>query len=506
MDPLEGLRYGLSVAVTPDNLLAALVGVFLGTAVGVLPGLSPPVVLAILLVPTADMRPETALIMMGAIYYGTQYGDSLSAILMGVPSEPASVVIGIDGFQLTKKGKAGWALSVAAVGAFIGGSVGLLCLLLLAVPAANVALAFGPPEFFVLTLAGFLVLSRLSSASFPKSLVSLAIGLVLMTIGTDPYEGHPRFTFGQVNLLYGVDLVPGVMGLVGLAEILYMAAKPLAIVKVPDVAFRDLWPPRQEWMKAVPASVRGAIIGFLAGMVPGPTTTISTFLSYRLEQRLSPQEVGHGAVQAVAGPKSADDASISGHLVPLLSLGLPFTATAAIIYASMLLHGITPGPLLIPQHPEIFWGLVAAMYIGNVALLILNLPLVALWTKMLQVPQRVLTPTLVLLILIGAYALRNSIFDVVVVVFTGVLGFVLRQAGYDRVIVILGMALGDLFESSFAQSLQMGNNSPLIFFTRPIPAVAWTVLVLVYVGPWLVRRITRRQLPAVPEIVPDPSA
>lgn len=492
MDPIEGLRYGIQVALTPENVLAAIAGAFLGTAVGCLPGLSPPVVLAILLVPTAEMRADTALIMMGAIYYGTQYGDSLSAILMGVPSEPASVVIGIDGFQITKKGRPGSALSIAAVGAFIGASIGLLFLLLLAIPAARWALAFAPPEFFVLTLAGFLFLSRLSSAPFLKSLVALAIGLALMTIGLDPFEGHPRFTFGQVSLLSGIGLVPGVMGLVGLAEILFIAANPMSLPRAPSIPFRQLWPSRLEWSKAIPASLRGAVVGFAAGLVPGPTTTISTFVSYRIEKHLAPDEVGHGAVQAVAGPKSADDSSISGHLVPLLSLGLPFTATAAIMYASMLLHGITPGPLLIADHPELFWGLVAAMYIGNVALLIMNFPLVALWTSILRVPQRLLTPALVLLILIGAYALRNSIVDVGVVIFTGVLGFFMRQGNYDRVLVILAMALGELLETSLGQSLQMGQNDLTIFVARPIPAVAWSVVLVAYAGPAVYRRIVRR--------------
>ncbi|HEX9014547.1 MAG TPA: tripartite tricarboxylate transporter permease [Chloroflexota bacterium] len=492
MSPFDGLMYGFSIALTPDNLLAAVLGAFLGTAVGILPGLSPTVVLAILLVPTMGMKVETGLIMMGGIYFGTQYGDSLSAILMGVPSEAPSVVIGIDGYKLSKKGRAGAALSIAAVSAFIGATIGLVGLTLLAGPVSHWALAFGPPEYFVLCVVGFLVLSKMSSSSLPKALVALAIGMSMTTVGIDPFVGAPRFTFGQVELLDGIELVPAVMGLVGMAEMIYIAAKARGLPPPVGISIKELMPSRREWRNAIPASLRGAVIGFFMGLAPGPTSTLCTFASYRIEQRMAPTEVGEGAVQAVAGPKSADDASISGHLIPLLSLGIPFTPVAAILFAGMMLHGVTPGPNLITERPEVFWGLVAAMYLGNVALLVLNFPLVGMWVSVLRLPQPVLASILVVLMLIGAYSLRNSTVDMVVVVVTGILGYIMRQLGYERTLAILGLCLGPLAERSFSQSLQMSANDPAIFFDRPIPEVLWGLVILVFLGQTLYTRRARR--------------
>ncbi len=499
MNALDGLIYGFGIAMTPENLLAAILGAFMGTAVGILPGMSPTVVLAILLVPTMTMKTETGLIMMGAIYFGTQYGDSLSAILMNVPSEAPSVVIAMDGFLMSKKGRAGAALAVAAISAFIGATVGLVGLALLAGPVSRWALAFGPPEYFVLCTVGFLLLSNISSSSLPRALIALSVGLVMTTVGIDPFTGAPRFTFGSTDLLDGIEMVPAVMGFVGMAEMIYIAAKARGLPDPVGINIKELMPSRREWSRSIPASLRGAVLGFLFGLAPGPTSTLSTFASYRIEKNLAPNEVGQGAVQAVAGPKSADDASISGHLIPLLSLGVPFTPVAAILYAGMLLHGITPGPTLTAEHPEVFWGLVAAMYIGNLALLVLNFPLVGMWVSVLRTPQPVLSAVVVVLMMIGAYSLRNSAADMVVLVVTGILGYAMRQLGYERTLAILGLCLGPLFEKSFSQSLQMSRDDPSIFFTRPIPQVLWALLVAIFLGQAFYSRASKKRRMARPE-------
>ena len=491
MNPLEGLAYGFSIALTPENFVAALVGALLGTAVGILPGMGPTVVLAILLVPTMSMKVETGLIMLGGIYYGTQYGDSMTAILMNVPSEAPSVVIGIDGYKIARKGRAGAALAVAAVGSFIGATIGLVGLTLIAGPLSQAALAFGPPEFFAITVVGLVILSRVSSASFSKGMVALGIGLALTTIGMEPFGGTERYTFGDPDLVLGVDLVPMVMGLVGMAEMLDIASKNAGLPKAASIKYRDLMPSRQEWAKALPASLRGAVVGFFMGLLPGPTMTLSTFASYRLERKLAPGEVGQGAIQAVAGPKSADDGSISGTLVPLMALGIPFTAVTAVLFAGLMLHGVTPGPDLIFDHPEIFWSLVAAMYIGNVALLILNFPLVGMWTSILKIPQPILSAMLLVLMLIGAYSLRNSNLDEMVLVLSGCLGYVMKQMNYERTLVILGLVLGSMLETNFGRSLQMSNVGAQIFFDRPIPDVLWAILVLVLLGPVALKVINR---------------
>lgn len=485
MDSISGLIYGFGVALTPVNLLAAMAGALLGTAVGILPGMSPTIAVAILLVPTMSMKPETGLIMLGAIYYGTQYGDSMTAILMGVPSEAPSVVIGIDGYQVAKKGRAGAALAVSAIASFIGASIGLVGLTLLAGPLSDAALAFGPPEYFALTVTGLLILSRMSSTSLWKGLFSLGIGLAATTVGIEPLTNTSRFTFGNTDLMLGIDLVPMAMGLIGMAEMIHIVTQKTGLPRAPKVTYRELMPTRREWREAIPASLRGSVLGFLFGLLPGPTMTLSTFASYRLERRLAPSEVGHGAIRAVAGPKSADDGAISGTLVPLMALGIPFTAVTAVLFAGLMMHGVTPGPTLITQRPEIFWGLVAAMYIGNLALLILNFPLVGMWMSILRIPQPILSGMLVVLMLIGSYSLRSSSVDMVVVVASGILGYIMKQLNYERTLVILGLVLGPMLESNFGQCLQMSGGDPMIFFDRPIPELIWLILLVFLLGPMI---------------------
>ncbi len=494
MSPWAELSYGFGIALTPVNFLAALGGALIGTALGILPGMSPTVACALLLVPTLSMSPETGLIMLGAILYGTQYGDSMTAILMNIPSEAPSVVIAIDGYRIAKKGRPGAALAVAAIGSFIGASIGLVGLALVAVPVSELALILGPPEYFAITVVGLFVLSQMSGASLLKGLASLSLGLTLTTVGVDPILGLPRFTFGYPDLAQGIELIPAAMGIIGMAEMLEIAARTTTPPKVVSLKFRELFPSWAEWKEAVPASLRGAGLGFLCGLLPGPTLTLSTFASYRLERYLAPEEVGQGAIRAVAGPKSADDGAISGTLVPLMALGIPFTAVTAVLFAGLLLHGLTPGPALMLHRPEIFWGLVAAMYIGNVALLVLNFPLVGLWTSFLRIPQPVLSAMLVVLMLIGGYAVRNSLLDMITLLLMGVLGYVLKQLGFDRTLVILGLVLGGMLEMNFRQSMEMSRGNPLIFAQRPISLALFLLLAVILLAPLLVRvRAARRQ-------------
>jgi putative tricarboxylic transport membrane protein len=487
MNPVAGLMYGFGIALTPDNVVAALSGALLGTAVGILPGLGPTVVLALLLGPTMRMKTEAGLIMLGAIYYGTQYGDSMSAILMNVPSEAPSVVIAIDGYKAARRGRAGAALSVAAMGSFLGASIGLVGLAVLAGPLSQAALAFGPPEYFVITVVGLLVLSKISSTSPWRGLTALGLGLALTTIGIESITGRPRFTFGVTDLMEGVDVVPAVMGLIGMAEMIHMAAKPIMAGEMAKFSYREIFPTFAEWKEAVPASLRGSVLGFFCGLLPGPTMTLATFASYRLERLLSPHTVGKGALRAVAGPKAADDGAISGTLVPLMGLGIPFTSVTAVLFAGLLLHGVTPGPLLIVQRPDLFWGLVAAMYVGNVALLILNFPLVGMWVSVLKIPQSVLSAMLVVLMLIGAYSLRSSVLDMAVVIIMGAVGYAMKQLDYERTLVILGLVLGPMLETAFARSLEMSGGDLNIFIERRIPQVLWTILVAIMIGPYVLR-------------------
>jgi len=414
---------------------------------------------------------------------------------MGVPSETPSVIIGIDGYEMAKKGRAGAALAVAAVGSFIGATVGLLGLTFAAGIVSRGALAFGPPEYFCTAVVGLFILVRVSSTSIVAGMVPLAFGLLLTMVGSDPISGNPRFTFKNLELTLGIDLVPTAMGLIGMAEMFAIAASPRGLLKPSAVKFRELLPTVKEWWDAVPAAFRGSVMGFFLGLLPGPVMTLSTFASYRLEKWLAPTEVGLGSARAVAGPKAGDDASISGGLVPLMALGIPFTSATAMLFAGLLLHGVQPSPILMTERPEIFWGLVAAMYIGNVALLVLNFPLVGLWVNVLRIPQSILSAALVILMLIGSYSLRNSVLDMIVVICAGLVGYAMRQVNLDRTLVILGLVLGPMLESNFRRSLQMGN--VLIFVERPITRVLLTILLVVYVLPSLWKPAWMRLRPAL---------
>lgn len=495
MNALDGLVYGFSVALTPENLLAGLVGALVGTFVGVLPGLGAVGAMALLLTITLTLPPETALIMLAGIYYGAMYGGSTTSILVNVPGEAASVMTALDGYQMAKKGRAGAALAVAAVGSFIAGTLGIVGLMLFAPPLAGFALSFGPPEYFMLALLGLVALSRVSSGSAWKGTISLALGLILATVGMDPISGMRRYTFGVVELSQGIDLVAVAMGLFGMAEVLTVAEQAGGLPEVTAVRFRELFPTKSEWKRAIPAILRGSGLGFLIGLVPGPAPLISTFASYNMERRLSKhqEEFGYGAIEGVAGPESANNGATSAAMIPLLALGIPFAASPALLLAALMIHGVQPGPLLMQDHPAVFWGVVVSMYIGNLALLILNLPLVGLWVSLLRIPQPALVASILVFMFLGTYSLNNSVLDLIVLVVMGVLGYVLRKLEFDLAPIILGLVLGPMMEKSLGQSLYMSEGNLTVFFQGPITAVLWVALLAVLFLPVIIWFANRRQ-------------
>lgn len=501
MNPVEGLLYGFSVCLAPANLLAALAGALLGTLVGVLPGLGPIGAMALLLPFSVGLRPETALILLAGLFYGAMYGGSTTSILVNVPGEAASVVTSLEGYKMAKRGRAGAALAVAAVGSFVAGTVGVVGLMVFAPVLAEFALSFGPPEFFSLALLGLFALARISAGSLWKSVVTVSIGLVLGTVGMDYFSGRNRFTFGIVQLGQGIELVPVVMGLFGLAEVLLVAERAGGLPQVIGVGLRELLPTLAEWRRAAPAILRGGGMGFALGLIPGPTAVISTFVSYNVERRVArhPEEFGNGAIEGVAGPEAANNAATSAQMIPLLALGIPFSPVTALLLAALMMQGVRPGPLLMQEHPEIFWGLVASMYVGNLALLVLNLPLVGVWVSFLRIPQSTLLGLITLFILIGCYSVNNSTLDLVVVVASGIVGYFLRKLDFDVMPTVLALVLGPFIEKNLRQSLYASRGDLTVFLERPFSAVMLAALLLVLVAPTVWRVLSaRRRLQTIP--------
>jgi putative tricarboxylic transport membrane protein len=493
MGPLEGLAYGFGIALAPANVVACFLGVLVGTIVGILPGIGPVGAMALLLPSTFALDPATGVIMLAGIYYGSMYGGSTTSILVNVPGEAASVVTAMDGYQMTKRGRAGAALAVAAVGSFFAGSVGVVGIVLAASWLADLALRFGPQEYFAITVTGLLLLSRLTGGSVVHALLMVAIGLAIGTIGLDPISGIRRFTFGSTQLSQGIELVPVIMGLYGVAEMLLIVEKGVWRAHVTTVRLRDLFPTRQEWRASAAPVMRGSVVGFLSGLVPGPATVLATFISYMVERRISktPERFGHGAIEGVAGPEAANNGATAGAMVPLLSLGIPFSPATAILLGALVIHGLQPGPLLISQRPEVFWGVVASMYVGNVILLILNLPMVGLFVSILRLPQHVLSALVLLLCLVGAYSLNNSRLDLWVLVVFGVFGYVLRKLAIDPSPLVVALVLGPQMEKSLRQALFIARGDWLDILTRPLTFTVLLAGLLGLVGPMIVRLIRR---------------
>jgi putative tricarboxylic transport membrane protein len=484
LDALNGLFYGLSVAFEFHNLLLVFAGCLLGTLIGVLPGIGPVGTISILLPLTFQLPPAGAIIMLAGIYNGAMYGGSTTSILINVPGETASVVTCLDGYAMARQGQAGAALGISVFGSFIAGTVGLIGLQLIAVPLSTVALKFGPPEYFAIILLGFTFIVYLAQRSMIKAVLMALAGLTLSLIGLDPITSQQRMTFGNLNLFEGLNVAPLAIGLFGLAEVFNNLEKTTS-VKILNVKIKNMFPGKQQWLQARWAIVRGTVIGFFMGILPGGGPVLSTFIAYGVEKRVSkhPEKFGLGAIEGVASPESANNAAASTSFIPLLTLGIPPNVVLAVMFGAFLIHGVTPGPLLITQHPEIFWGVVGSMYLGNVILLILNLPLIPLWVQVLRIPDRILYPLIILFCLVGAYSINNSVFDIGVMILFGVMGYLLKKFDYEAAPLILGFVLGPMFEVNLRRSLLMSQGSFAIFVERPIALTALIVCLILIVLP-----------------------
>ena len=469
MDFIANLTQGFSVALSPENLLFAAIGVIIGTAIGVLPGLGPPATVALLLPVTYRMEPATAIIMLAGIFYGAMYGGSTTSILLNIPGEAASVVTCIDGYKMARNGRAGAALGISAIGSFIAGTIAVFGLSLVAPTLASFALLFGPPEYFSLVLLGLIMAVYLSEGSVVKGLAMVGLGLLLGSVGIDPVQGATRFTFGISRMLDGFDFVVVAMGLFGISEVLVNLEAPEAR-EVFRTSLRRLLPTREDWKRCWGSVARGSIFGFFIGVLPGGGAIISSFITYAVEKRISkhPGEFGKGAVEGVAGPESANNAASTSSFIPLLTLGIPGNATIAMIFVALMIHGIRPGPLLLQEHPDLFWGVIASMYIGNLMLLGLNLPLIGMWVRLLTVPYHFLALVVVVICVIGAYSVKGAVFDVGLMVAFGVVGYLMRKGAYPPAPLILAMILGPILERSLQQSLISSGGSPMIFIDKPI--------------------------------------
>lgn len=488
MDILSHLINGFGIALTPSNLAYAMLGAVLGTAIGVLPGLGPPATIALLLPMTYKMEPVSAVIMLAGIFYGAMYGGSTTSILLNIPGEAASVVTCLDGYKMARKGRAGPALGISAIGSFIGGTIAILGMSLVAPAMAAFALRFGPPEYFSLVLLGLVMAVYLSEGSILKGLVTGVLGLLLGTVGLDPVLGAERFTLGISRMTDGFDFVVVAMGLFGISEVLINLETSQAR-DIFKTALKGLLPSLEDWRRCWASVLRGSFLGFFVGVLPGGGAIISSFASYAVEKRLSkrPEEFGRGAIEGVAGPESANNAASTSSFIPLLTLGVPGNASIAMIFVALMIHGIRPGPLLLQQHAELFWGVLASMYIGNLMLLGLNLPLIGLWVRLLKVPYRFLAAVIIVFCIIGAYSVNNAAFDVGMMVAFGVLGYFLRKGGFPAAPLILAMILGPMLERTLQQSLITSGGDPLIFVQRPVSSaflVVAAVLVLKPVVQW----------------------
>jgi putative tricarboxylic transport membrane protein len=468
-ETLQNLYLGFSVALAPNVLLYAFVGCVVGTLVGVLPGVGPLAGISLLLPASFGLNATSAIVLLAGIYYGAMYGGSTTSILMRIPGEAASVMTCIDGYAMTRKGRAGPALAIAAAGSYIAGTISIVALMFLAPPLASFALRFGPPEYFSLLLLGLLALAYMSGGSMLKSLAMAALGLLIGMIGIDPMTGFSRFSFGMVELGDGIGVVPVAVGLFGLSEILLTAGQPKTS-EVVKPRLSELLPSRAEWRASLWPIGRGTVLGFLVGIIPGSAHILSSFISYAVERRLSkqPERFGQGAIEGVAGPESANNSATSGAFVPMLALGVPSGPIPAVMIAAMMVHGIAPGPLLISQQPELFWGFIASMYVGNLVLLILNLPLVGIFVNLLRIPYPLLYPAILIFCVLGVYAVSGSVVDVGIMTVMGGLGYLLRKFDFETAPVVLGLVLAPMMEMSFRQSLSMSSGSYQIFVVRPI--------------------------------------
>jgi putative tricarboxylic transport membrane protein len=486
LELLNYLYLGFSVALQPTNLFYCFIGVLIGTLVGVLPGLGPVAAMSLLLPATFHTSPVASIIMLSGIYYGAMYGGSTTSILVNIPGEAASVMTCLDGYQMARQGRAGPALGISAFGSFIAGTIGIIGMLLISIPLVNFALKFGPPEYFSLMVLGLMVLTFLTSTSMLRALMMASFGLIVGTIGLDNISGLARFTFNIPELLDGVGLVPVVMGLFGISEVLLNIELKIKR-EVFTTEVKGLLPTLDDWAKSIGPLLRGTVIGFFLGILPGGGAVIASFVSYAIEKRVSkhPEEFGKGAIEGVAAPEAANNSAAQGAFIPLLTLGIPSNVVMAMLLGALIIHGVTPGPLLLSQHPDLFWGVVASMYVGNAMLLVLNLPLIGIWVQLLRVPYSILFPLIILFCLIGAYSINNSSTDVLIMLVFGVIGYLMKKLSLDAAPMVLAFVLGPMMETALRQSLIKSRGSFSIFFTRPISATCLIIAIILMVIPLL---------------------
>jgi putative tricarboxylic transport membrane protein len=481
IEALQQIWYGLSLAALPHNLMYAFIGSVLGTLVGVLPGLGPVTTIAVLLPVTYQVGdPLGAIIMLASIYYGAMYGGSTTSILLKVPGEAASVITCIDGYEMAKKGRAGPALAIAAIGSFIAGTVSVFALGIVGPAFANVAISFGPPEYFALAVFGLALSATLSGGSPVRGICMVLVGILFGLVGVDTVTGVERFTFGSLEVSDGIELVPMLMGLFGLGEILYNLEQKGAFTLLTTKIGR-LFPSREDWRQSRGAIARGSVFGFLIGLIPGGGAILGSLLSYTVEKKLSknPEEFGKGAIAGVAGPESANNSAASASFIPLLTLGLPGNAVTAVLFAGLLIQNVQPGPLMLTKHPDVFWGVIASMYIGNIMLLVLNLPLVGVWVQLLRVPIWALAPAVLVIAIFGTYSLRNNWFDIGILMASGAVGYLFRKASLDAGPLVMAFILANILDTSLRQALLMGDGNLAIMVTRPISAGILGVAALV---------------------------
>lgn len=485
IESLQGLASGFALALTPFNLLFGLIGAILGTAIGVLPGLGPAATISLLLPLTYALgSPLTSIIMMAGIYYGAMYGGSTTSILLNIPGESASVVTCIDGYQMAKKGRAGAALGISAVGSFIAGTIGVIGLTFLAPPVAAFALKFGPAEYVSLTIMGLMLASLLSGKSVLKGLVMAVFGLLLATVGMDPVSGNLRYTFGTIILMDGLDFLVLAMGVFGIGEILINLEADISNELVTEKV-KNIWPTLKDYAITKWSILRGSLVGFFVGLLPGGGAVIASMVSYAVEKKTSktPERFGEGAIEGVAGPESSNNAAASASFIPMMTLGIPGNPAIAMIFAALMIQNVVPGPFLIKEHPDLFWGVIASMYIGNALLLILNLPLVGLWIQMLKVPYSILAPIVVMICSIGVYSAKNNIMDVVMMFIFGVVGYLLRKFHFELGPLLLAFVLGRILERNLSQALLISHGNFLIFVSKPISAVLLGIVLLMILIP-----------------------
>ncbi|MEE8439920.1 MAG: tripartite tricarboxylate transporter permease [Micropepsaceae bacterium] len=495
METLSFLADGFAIALRPENLMWSLVGVTVGTAVGVLPGIGPALTIALLLPLTYQVDAASAFMLFAGIYYGAMYGGSTTSILLNTPGETATIVTALEGNKMARKGRAGAALSTAAIGSFVAGTIGTIGLTFLAAPVVDLALRFGPAEYFSLMVVAFITVSAVLASSILRGLTSLTVGIFLGLIGIDLQTGQPRYTFGIIELLDGINVIVVAVGLFAVGETLYLAAfKKTAGADI--IAVKDsVWMKADDWSRSWKAWIRGALIGFPIGAIPAGGAEIPTFLSYWVEKRFSkhPEEFGHGAIEGVAGPEAANNASTAGVLVPMLALGLPTSATAAIMLSAFQSYGIQPGPTLLTTQPELVWGLIASLYVANVALLVLNLPLIGLWVKILEIPRPLLYGGILVFATIGTYGISQSIVDLCLLYAMGGMGLFMRLYDFPTAPVIIGMILGPLAEQEFRRAMTISQGDPMIFIERPLSLALLVIAALAVLGPVIWRHMKKNK-------------